>query len=114
MLNGFWNCPVDEKTGKETGEEAREDRKANEELPGYRQYTEKLFPAMAREMKLKENWDYKEFYITLLETLARKKRINRFQIYTAEQLKQQIIQRYRMAGQENKRKRDCIFIQNII
>lgn len=96
MLNGFWNHPTEGKPGKEAGEDIKEDKKENAELSGYRQYTEKLFPAMAKEMKLKENWNYKEFYIALLETLARKKRINRFQIYTAEQLKQQIIQKYRM------------------
>lgn len=96
MLNSFWNHPTEGKTGSEAGEDIKEDKKENAELSGYRQYTEKLFPAMAKEMKLKENWNYKEFYIALLETLARKKRINRFQIYTAEQLKQQIIQKYRM------------------
>lgn len=100
MLNSFWNYPTEGKTGSEAGEDIKEDKKEdkkeNAELSGYRQYTEKLFPAMAKEMKLKENWNYKEFYIALLETLARKKRINRFQIYTAEQLKQQIIQKYRM------------------
>lgn len=96
MLNGFWNHPTEGEPGRETEEGRKEDRKESAELSGYRQYTEMLFPAMAKEMKLKENWNYKEFYIALLEALARKKRINRFQIYTAEQLKQQIIQKYRM------------------
>ena len=56
-----------------------------------------MFPAMAKEMKLKENWTYKDFYLSMLECLARRKRINRFQIYTADQLRQQIIQKYEKA-----------------
>ena len=37
---------------------------------GYRYYTETLLPQMAREMKLKEGWDYKELYLSLLEELS--------------------------------------------
>lgn len=69
----------------------------SDELEGYRMYTEVVFPAMAKEMKLKENWTYKDFYLSMLECLARRKRINRFQIYTADQLRQQIIQKYEKA-----------------
>ena len=36
----------------------------SDELEGYRMYTEVVFPAMAKEMKLKENWTYKDFYLT--------------------------------------------------
>lgn len=65
-----------------------------EELEGYRMYTERIFPFMAKKMNLRENWDYKDLYLSTLETLARKKRINRFHIYTVEQLKDLIVRRY--------------------
>ena len=41
---------------------------------------------MAREMKLKEGWDYKELYLSLLEELARQYRISRFKVYQVEEL----------------------------
>lgn len=55
-------------------------------LEGYRNYTEQIFPALAAELKFKDNWDYKDLYIGFLESIARKLRINRFQIYTVDEL----------------------------
>lgn len=65
-----------------------------EELEGYRLYTERIFPFMAKKMNLRENWDYKDLYLSMLEAIARKKRINRFHIYTVDQLKDLIVRRY--------------------
>lgn len=73
----------------------------------YRDYTEQIFPALAAEYNLKEDWDYKELYITLLEAIARKLRISRFRIYTVEALFQQI---QRLASKE----KACINIRNIL
>ena len=61
---------------------------------GYRMYTEGLFPFLAKTMNLKEDWNYKDLYLSILEFLARKKRLNRFCIYTVDQLKKEIIRRY--------------------
>ena len=47
-------------------------------LPGYRVYTERIFPMLAKELKLKEGWDYRELYLSLLEDLAKQYRISRF------------------------------------
>ncbi|WP_333647692.1 patatin-like phospholipase family protein [Lacrimispora sp.] len=55
-------------------------------LTGYRAFTEKIFPRLAEEYKLKEGWDYKDMYIGLLEDLAKRVRIRRFQIYTVDEL----------------------------
>lgn len=55
-------------------------------IPGYREYTEKVFPQLAKELKMKEEWDYKELYLSILEDLARQYRISRFKIYTVEEL----------------------------
>ncbi len=54
--------------------------------PGCRIYTEQIFPGLAKELGLKEDWDYRELYLSILEQLARKRRISRFKIYTAKEL----------------------------
>lgn len=53
---------------------------------GYRLYTEKLLPGLAKELKMKEEWNYKDLYLSLLEELARQYRISRYKIYTVEEL----------------------------
>ena len=55
-------------------------------LPGYRVYTERIFPMLAKELKLKDGWDYRELYLSLLEDLAKQYRISRFKIYTVDEL----------------------------
>lgn len=62
------------------GEEERE------RFSQYRFYTEKIFPELARKEKLREDWDYRDLYLLLLEKLAAKLRISRFQVYTVEEL----------------------------
>ncbi len=61
-----------------------------EALKGYRVFTERLFPKLAAEFKLKEDWDYRDMYLGLLEDLAKRLRIGRFRIYTVEQLLSEI------------------------
>lgn len=55
-------------------------------LNGYRLFTETLFPKLARELKLKEDWNYKDLYLGFLEDLAKRLKVKRFKIYTVEQL----------------------------
>ena len=55
-------------------------------LNGYRVFTETLFPKLARELKLKEDWNYKDLYLGFLEDLAKRLKVKRFKIYTVEQL----------------------------
>lgn len=62
------------------------DQETRESLKGYRMFTETLFPRMAVEFKLKEDWNYKDLYIAILEDLAKRLKINRFQIYTVDRL----------------------------
>lgn len=57
-----------------------------EALTGYRVFTEKIFPKLAEEFNLKEGWDYKDLYLGILEDLAKRLKIKRFQIYTVDQL----------------------------
>lgn len=53
---------------------------------GCRVYTERFFPAIARKEGLKEDWDYRDLYLLILEKLAGKLRISRFKVYTVEEL----------------------------
>lgn len=62
------------------------DEETLEALKGYRVFTEKLFPKLASDLKLKEGWDYKDLYLAVLEDMARQLKLKRFQIYTVEQL----------------------------
>lgn len=55
-------------------------------LNGYRVFTERLFPKLAMDLKLKDGWDYKDLYLAVLEDMARQLKLKRFQIYTVEQL----------------------------
>lgn len=53
---------------------------------GYRTFTEQLFPRTAAALKLKEGWNYKDFYLAVVEEMARRDRVNRFAIYTVDEL----------------------------
>lgn len=61
-----------------------------EKLEGYRAFTERIFPALAKQMKLKEGWDYKDLYLAVLEAWAKEMRMNRFHIYTPDEITQKI------------------------
>lgn len=49
---------------------------------GFRGYTEKLFPLLAKKLKLSPDWDYRELYLRILEELAVKLKIFRYRVYT--------------------------------
>ncbi len=70
-----------------------------EALEGYRAFTEKLFPKLAEEFKLKEDWDYKDMYLGLLEDLAKRLKVKRFQIYTVEKLIEEIRKKIKLQDQ---------------
>lgn len=61
-----------------------------EKLEGYRAFTERIFPALAKQMKLKDGWDYKDLYLAVLESWAKEMRMNRFHIYTPDEITQKI------------------------
>ncbi len=67
-------------------EPAEGQKVADPQEGGYREYTEKVFPALAKELKMKDGWDYKDLYLSILEDLARQYRISRYKIYTVEEL----------------------------
>lgn len=53
---------------------------------GYRACTERIFPQLARQWKMKDDWDYKDMYLTFLENGARARRIGRFRVYRPSEL----------------------------
>lgn len=67
---------------------------AGEEEKNYssdiRYFTEVFGPRLAKSWKLKEDWNYKDIYLGILEHGARNRRISRFHVYTSEELLQKI------------------------
>ncbi|MCI8887471.1 MAG: patatin-like phospholipase family protein [Hungatella sp.] len=61
-----------------------------DESERYRFDLEVLFPRLAKEWKMKEDWNYKDMYLGILENAARSRRIGRFCIYTPEELQKKI------------------------
>lgn len=72
-----------------------------ETLTGYRTFTEKLFPKLAADFKLKTDWDYKDMYLALLEDMARLLKVKRFQIYTVESLFDEIKRKIKLQEEQN-------------
>lgn len=66
-----------------------------EEPFGYRKYTEVIFPRLAKEFGLPDNWDYRDLYVSVLEHLAGKLRISRMRVYSVPELLIKIHQKLR-------------------
>lgn len=58
--------------------------------PLYRETLEELLPAMAAELKLEKDWNYKELYLAALEASARQLRVQKYKIYTEQELLEEI------------------------
>ncbi len=57
-----------------------------DKITGYRAYTEKIFPFLAKKMKMEPNWDYRDFYGALLELCAKKMGLEVLEIYTVDDI----------------------------
>lgn len=55
-----------------------------------RNLTEIILPVIAEEMKLSKDWSYKELYLSMLEATAKICRIQKYQIYTLEELQEKV------------------------
>lgn len=55
-----------------------------------RNLTEIILPVIAEEMKLPKEWSYKELYISMLEATAKLCRIQKYKIYTLEELRDRV------------------------
>lgn len=58
-----------------------------------RALSEVIFPQVAKELKLKDTWTYRELYLETLEQAARALRVPRFAIYMEEELRAEIRRR---------------------
>lgn len=57
-----------------------------DKISGYRAYTEKIFPYLAKKLKLDNNWDYRDLYGAFLEMCAKKMELEVFHIYTPDDI----------------------------
>ena len=55
-------------------------------LTGYRVYTEKIFPFLARKPRLQPEWDYRDLYGAVLEVLAKKMQMEVYEVYTPDDI----------------------------
>ena len=49
-------------------------------LTGYRVYTEKIFPLLARKLRLQPEWDYRDLYGAVLEVFAKKMQMEVYEV----------------------------------
>ena len=55
-------------------------------LTGYRVYTEKIFPFLARKLRLQPEWDYRDLYGAVLEVFAKKMQMEVYEVYTPDDI----------------------------
>lgn len=64
-----------------------------------RNMTEVILPAIAAEMKLPKDWNYKELYLAMLEATAKLCRVQKYKIYTLKELQDEVYDKmYRLQG----------------
>lgn len=64
-----------------------------EKVSLYRTILEVILPNIASELKLKPDWTYKDLYLGILERAARALRVQRFNIYTEEELLKEVFKK---------------------
>lgn len=74
--------------------------KVNIPNEGYhiRVLVEVIYPAIALELKLGREWSYETLYLSMLETAAKILKIQKYRIYTVQELKQLVIKRVYNTG----------------
>ena len=55
-------------------------------LTGYRVYTEKIFPFLAKKLRLCSEWDYRDLYGAVLELFAKKMQLEVYRVYTPDEI----------------------------
>lgn len=61
-----------------------------QESRAVRNLTEIILPVIAEEMKLSKEWSYKELYLSILEATAKICRIQKYKIYTLQELQDKV------------------------
>lgn len=70
----------------------------------YRDILEKLLPAVAQELKLEKNWGYQELYLAMLEASAKLLRVQKYQIYTENELLGEVRRKWEAMAEEKREK----------
>ncbi len=70
----------------------------------YRDILEKLLPAVAQELKLEKNWSYQELYLAMLEASAKLLRVQKYQIYTEDELLSEVRRKWEAMAEEKREK----------
>lgn len=60
---------------------------------GVRELLEFVYPAIALELKLKKDWNYEVLYLSMLEAVAKILKVQKYKIYTVEELRQEVMRR---------------------
>ena len=55
-------------------------------LTGYRVYTEKIFPFLAKKLRLCSEWNYRDLYGAVLELFAKKMQLEVYRVYTPDEI----------------------------
>ena len=55
-------------------------------LTGYRVYTEKIFPFLAKKLRLRPEWDYRDLYGAVLEVFVKKMQMEVYKVYTPDDI----------------------------
>lgn len=66
-----------------------------------RNLTEIILPVIAEEMKLSKEWSYKELYLSMLEATAKMCRIQKYKIYTLQELQHKVREKISVLEGEN-------------
>ncbi len=61
-----------------------------QESRAVRNLTEIILPVIAEEMKLSKEWSYRELYLSILEATAKICRIQKYKIYTLQELQDKV------------------------
>lgn len=72
----------------------------HEEGSPYRNLFEWYLPGLASDFKLASNWNYKDLYIALLEASAKLLKIQKYKVYTDEELLSEIIEKWNRLDEE--------------
>lgn len=70
----------------------------------YRDILEKLLPAVAQELKLEKNWGYQDLYLAMLEASAKLLRVQKYQIYTENELLGEVRRKWEAMAEEKREK----------
>ncbi len=70
----------------------------------YRDILEKLLPAVAQELKLEKNWGYQDLYLAMLEASAKLLHVQKYQIYTENELLGEVRRKWEAMAEEKREK----------